>query len=168
MSDILDKIVAVKHQEVAAAFGPQQRIERAPVEPVQPGRRDHPVRHRDREVRAAVRHRHHQAQIGMADGGRAPTALDQQRWVDAAIDALAGRGVDAIVLGCTELPVAWAGQVFDGPARLVDATTALARACVDWHRFSGSMPTTPASDGVLANRTMAHGNPLARRLPVAG
>ncbi len=107
-----------------------------------------------------------------------PTALDQRQWVDAAIDdvkagrlaqgtarlrraidALAAQRVDAIVLGCTELPVAWAGQPYEGPARLVDATTALARACVDWHRLSGSMN---------ANRTIAHGNPLARRLPVAG
>ena len=44
--------------------------------------------------------------------------------------ALADAGAEAIVLGCTEFPIAMrAAAAFDGPP-LVEATQALARACV--------------------------------------
>lgn len=82
-----------------------------------------------------------------------PAADEQARWVDPAIDdvkagrlavaalrleraaqALADRGADVVVLACTELPIAMSGVRWSRGARLLDATAALARACVAWHR----------------------------------
>ena len=42
------------------------------------------------------------------------------------------RDVAALVLGCTEIPVALAGVAL--PLPVIDATAALARACVAWSR----------------------------------
>lgn len=49
-----------------------------------------------------------------------------------AIRHLSQRGAVTVVLACTELPIALAAAP-DPPACL-DATEALARACIDWHR----------------------------------
>lgn len=49
----------------------------------------------------------------------------------AAADTLLARGASRIVMGCTEVPPALAGAGRGG-GTYVDATDALARACVDW------------------------------------
>jgi aspartate racemase len=61
-----------------------------------------------------------------------------------AIVHLKDRGARTIVLACTELPIALAAAP-DPPACL-DATEALARACIDWHRTEGEArsPIRPA------------------------
>ncbi len=46
--------------------------------------------------------------------------------------ALLERGAEAIALACTEIPIALADG---GDGRLIDASAALARACVDWWRL---------------------------------
>ncbi|HEX6144174.1 MAG TPA: amino acid racemase [Geminicoccaceae bacterium] len=51
-----------------------------------------------------------------------------------AVETLAGNGAQAVLLACTELPVALAAAA-DAPAvPAVDATEALARACITWWR----------------------------------
>ena len=49
-----------------------------------------------------------------------------------AVGHLREAGVDAVLLACTELPIALAAMV-DPPACL-DATEGLARSCIEWHR----------------------------------
>lgn len=101
-----------------------------------------------------------------------PAADEQARWVDPAIDdvkagrlavaalrleraalALADRGADVIALACTELPIAMSAVRWGRAARLLDATAALARACVAWHR-SGDLDgrAYPASAPELVAR----------------
>jgi hypothetical protein len=48
------------------------------------------------------------------------------------------------VLACTELPIALAAA--PDPSACLDATEALARACIDWHRTQGEArpPIRPA------------------------
>jgi len=45
---------------------------------------------------------------------------------------LVDRGAQAIIMGCTEIPLAMEYQASDISAHCVDATRALARACVRW------------------------------------
>jgi aspartate racemase len=60
-----------------------------------------------------------------------------------ALAALAARGIDTVLLGCTELPLAYASIVSPLPLAVIDATAALADACVrDWRAARGQ--TTPA------------------------
>ncbi len=47
-----------------------------------------------------------------------------------AIAALLDGGADAVLLACTEIPAAFAGHRL--PARVIDGTEALARACITW------------------------------------
>ncbi len=47
---------------------------------------------------------------------------------------LLDRGAQRIVMGCTEIPLAMGYQTSDVSAHCVDATRALARACVAWRR----------------------------------
>jgi len=49
-----------------------------------------------------------------------------------AVEHLAARGADRVLLACTELPVAAAAGT--PPSGCIDATEALARACIAWHR----------------------------------
>jgi aspartate racemase len=94
--------------------------------------------------------------------GREPVELSafaQSNWVDPAIELvkagrvdeatellrpaarqLAQRGAQAIILACTELPIAMAGVLPQAPARHIDATRALARACVAWSRGLETSP----------------------------
>ncbi len=58
------------------------------------------------------------------------------RLLEQAVGALLGRGAGAVVLGCTEVPVALDRIGSPLRARCVDATAALARACVEWWRRS--------------------------------
>jgi aspartate racemase len=53
-----------------------------------------------------------------------------------ALDHLAMRGVRTVVLACTELPLALAAV--SGPPACLDATEALARASIAWHRAHGT------------------------------
>jgi aspartate racemase len=53
---------------------------------------------------------------------------DARALLSGAADALVGRGADALLLACTEIPVALAGAAYHA----IDPTDALARACVDW------------------------------------
>jgi len=52
------------------------------------------------------------------------------RLLQLAAEALIRRGARSIVMGCTEIPIALAGQTIGVP--LVDPTLALAHACVAW------------------------------------
>jgi aspartate racemase len=47
---------------------------------------------------------------------------------------LLDRGAQAIIMGCTEIPLAIEFQTSTVSGRCIDATRALARACVTWHR----------------------------------
>jgi len=60
--------------------------------------------------------------------------------------ALAGRGADLLLLGCTELPLAAAGA--DCPVPVLDASTALARAIVAW-----SLGLPPRERGAYPSRS---------------
>ncbi|MDR5759778.1 amino acid racemase [Caballeronia sp. LZ035] len=53
---------------------------------------------------------------------------DARALLSGAADALMTRGADALLLACTEIPVALAGAAYHA----IDPTDALARACVDW------------------------------------
>lgn len=53
--------------------------------------------------------------------------------VEAAIEALTAAGAPIVVLACTELPVA-ADAAEERPEACLDATEALARACIQWHQ----------------------------------
>lgn len=59
-------------------------------------------------------------------------AADAAPLLDRALRHLSRRRVGTILLACTELPIALAGA--REPPSCVDATTALARACIDWHQ----------------------------------
>lgn len=58
------------------------------------------------------------------------------RLLEEAVGALLERGAGAVVLGCTEVPVALDRIGSPLRARCVDATAALAEACVEWWRRS--------------------------------
>jgi aspartate racemase len=51
--------------------------------------------------------------------------------------ALAARGAQAIIMGCTEIPVALSGLTRANGALLIDASAALAKACVASYRAGG-------------------------------
>lgn len=60
-------------------------------------------------------------------------------WIDqaevslaAAITALTRRGAEAVVLACTELPLAAPAAVLTRPTPIVSSTLCLARACLNW------------------------------------
>jgi len=62
---------------------------------------------------------------------------------------LHARGAEAVILGCTEIPLAVDFADSDIAPACVDATRALARACVAWWQ---ARPPTPASSVVIAER----------------
>jgi aspartate racemase len=55
-----------------------------------------------------------------------------RRRLAAAADALRKRGAEAVILGCTEIPVVL--DAASSPVPVVDATAALARRAVEWSR----------------------------------
>jgi aspartate racemase len=55
---------------------------------------------------------------------------DARALLTQASDALIAQGADALLMACTEIPVALAGVLLPRPA--IDPTDALARGCVDW------------------------------------
>ena len=59
-------------------------------------------------------------------------AADAAPLLDRALRQLSRRGVRLTLLACTELPIALAAA--PDPPPCVDATAALARACIEWHR----------------------------------
>lgn len=61
-------------------------------------------------------------------------AVDAAPLLSRAVDHLVEQGARSVLLACTELPLALAAS--DPPA-CVDATEALARACIAWHREHG-------------------------------
>ncbi len=82
-----------------------------------------------------------------------PSAVDQRELVLPAIDCvkrnaledghalaqraaqhLLGCGAEFIIMGCTEIPLGMEYQTTDISVHCIDATRALARACVAWHR----------------------------------
>ncbi len=56
--------------------------------------------------------------------------------MEAAFNALIDQGAEAVILGCTEIPIGLANLAKQRPELCVDATELLARACVDWY-YSG-------------------------------
>jgi len=83
----------------------------------------------------ALQGTHVSAAIGAVKGGR----IEEARVLLAhAARALIAQGADALLLACTEIPVALAGVSLDVPA--IDPTDALARACVGWWLEARSEP----------------------------
>jgi aspartate racemase len=72
---------------------------------------------------------------------------DGGRFLERAVDALLERGAGAVVLACTETPVALDRIQSDLRARCVDATAALAAACVEWWRHRCSRLTLDKPPG---------------------
>jgi aspartate racemase len=66
------------------------------------------------------------------------------RLLERAVERLLGRGAAAVVLGCTEVPVALDRLGSPLRAKCVDATAALAGRCVDWWR--SNRPTAEPTD----------------------
>ena len=62
-------------------------------------------------------------------------AVDAAPLLARAVDHLIERGAQTVLLACTELPLAMAAA--SDPAACLDATEALARACIAWHREHG-------------------------------
>jgi aspartate racemase len=72
------------------------------------------------------------------------------RLLERAIGALLARGAGAVVLGCTEVPVALDRIASPLRAQCVDATAALATACVAWWgRTRRPEPAGPGLDKPL-------------------
>lgn len=70
--------------------------------------------------------------------------------VEQAVQALLNQGADAVVLACTETPVALDAVQSPLRARCVDSTAALARACVAWwlaNRDNRALNPDPANPG---------------------
>ncbi|WP_175860311.1 aspartate/glutamate racemase family protein [Burkholderia cepacia] len=79
------------------------------------------------EPDAAMQASHVSAAIAAVKAGR----LDEARiLLSDAVTALSARGAQAVLMACTEIPVALANAALDIPG--VDPTDALARSCVDW------------------------------------
>ena len=94
-----------------------------------------------------------------ADGGEclAPRAQEQEALMQAIYDIKANRlddgrqgmekvfnqlmadGAQAVILGCTEIPVGLADTVNQRPEQCIDATALLAQACVDWYYSQQAM-----------------------------
>ena len=60
-----------------------------------------------------------------------------------AVAILLERGADAVVLACTETPLAISHRPHAVAARTVDATRALAKACVAWRRKMANLRSAP-------------------------
>jgi aspartate racemase len=71
-----------------------------------------------------------QVKAGAVEGGG--------RLLERAVEALLARGAGAVVLGCTETPVALDRVASPLRPRCVDATAALAHACVEWWQRAGT------------------------------
>ncbi len=70
--------------------------------------------------------------------------------IEHAVQALLRKGADAVVLACTETPVALDALESPLRAKCVDSTAALARACVAWwlaNREKQAMDSAPALPG---------------------
>lgn len=63
---------------------------------------------------------------------KAGDILQAQARLRPVLDALEARGVRAIILGCTELPLAAQGYRPPSGLAVVDSTRSLARACLSW------------------------------------
>ena len=66
--------------------------------------------------------------IGLVKSGEIDAAHDVLARV---VDHVFADGADAVLLACTELPIALARMLADDP-RLIDTTLALAKACARW------------------------------------
>lgn len=78
---------------------------------------------------------------------KAGQTLEAAVLIENAVQALLRKGADAVVLACTETPVALDALGSPLRTRCVDSTAALARACVDWwavNREKQAMKSTPA------------------------
>ena len=79
--------------------------------------------------------------IGLVKAGRTAEA---KKLLRTAADNLLGRGAGAVILACTEIPVALKDDDAS-EGRYVDATAALAEACVRWFR-GGDRPAPEARE----------------------
>jgi aspartate racemase len=66
------------------------------------------------------------------DGVKAGQAVQGGQLIEQAVQALMARGASAVVLACTETPLALDAVQSSLRAHCVDTTAALARACVAW------------------------------------
>ena len=74
-------------------------------------------------------------QQAVMDGIYAVKAGDVEqghRLMKPVFDSLLEQGADAVILGCTEIPVALAETVFNQPGQCLDSLNILAKACIDW------------------------------------
>lgn len=71
---------------------------------------------------------------------KAGQAAEGRKHLDDALARLDGHDVQAILLACTELPIAAADRLGTDP-RLVDVTQALVDACIRWSGTTGRRPT---------------------------
>ncbi|MBY5943886.1 aspartate/glutamate racemase family protein [Photobacterium rosenbergii] len=74
-------------------------------------------------------------QQAVMDGIYAVKAGDVEqghRLMKPVFDSLLEQGADAVILGCTEIPVALAETVFNQPEQCLDSLNILAKACIDW------------------------------------
>lgn len=53
--------------------------------------------------------------------------------MEAVFHQLISQGSQAVILGCTEIPIGLAKIIHKNPSQCIDATALLAEACVDWH-----------------------------------
>lgn len=63
------------------------------------------------------------------------------RLIEQAVNSLLSRGASAVILACTETPVALDAAHSELRSRCIDSTGALARSCVTWWRNYASMTT---------------------------
>jgi aspartate racemase len=62
------------------------------------------------------------------------------RLAQRAVEALEAEGAVAIVLGCTELPLAVGQARTQGGVPIIDSTASLARSCIDWASARAAAP----------------------------
>ena len=77
----------------------------------------------------------HDQQLAVMDGIYAVKAGDVKQGhqlMKPVFDSLLEQGADAVILGCTEIPVALAEAVFNQPEQCLDSLNILAKACIDW------------------------------------
>ncbi len=64
---------------------------------------------------------------------KAGNLVEGRECLEAAFNALIECGAEAVIMGCTEIPVALDHLVIDKPQQCIDSLGILARACVDWY-----------------------------------
>lgn len=80
---------------------------------------------------------------------KAGQAVQGGQLIEQAVRALLAQGAGAVVLACTETPLALDAVQSPLRSQCVDATAALARACVTWWQAVGGKSTPKATEATL-------------------